>query len=165
MTARRLFLMRHAQAAPGPEDKTRSLTPQGLAEAEAQGRAMRAKGYIPDLILCSPARRTRQTLQQILAGLGEIKTAFPEVAYYATVGQLHGLLRQADDRARQVMLVSHNPTIHGLAAFLTGDGPEEMVQSLALGYREGTLSVLEYDGESWDGLQPGGCRLVDLMAP
>ena len=61
---RELILLRHAHAesaAAGQDDRDRALSRQGLAEAEAAGRWLKDHGYLPDRVVCSPARRARET--------------------------------------------------------------------------------------------------------
>ena len=70
---RELILLRHAHAEPastGQADLDRPLSPEGLAEAEAAGRWMRENQLVPDRVLCSPSRRTRETLEAVLAAVG-----------------------------------------------------------------------------------------------
>lgn len=164
---RRLFLLRHAQAAPAQntEDKHRPLTKEGAAQAAALGRIMKAKGYIPDFVICSPARRAQQTMRRIFDATGEIPAASPAVAYYSTVGQLYEMLKQIDSNKRSVLLVSHNPSIHGLAKFLAGLGAGHTVSRLNVEYRECTLTVLDCPIDSWTTLMPGQNDLEDLLVP
>lgn len=164
---RKLFLLRHAQAAnpQGCEDKHRPLTPQGMADALALGKLMKAKNYIPDFIVCSPARRTQQTMRKILETLGDIPAVFPPVVYYSTAGQLYETLKQVNGNKQNVLMISHNPSIHGLARFLAGLGGEEAIQRLNSEYRECTLSFLECPIDGWMTLTPGENDLADLLVP
>ena len=78
---RELILLRHAHAeppAPGQEDFDRPLSLQGQAEAEAAGRWLKEHGYTPDRVVCSTARRTRETTEQALAA----RTGDSEFAVY-----------------------------------------------------------------------------------
>ena len=70
---RELILLRHAHAEPattGQSDLDRPLSPQGLAEAEAVARWLKEQGLVPDRVLCSPARRTRETLEAVMDAIG-----------------------------------------------------------------------------------------------
>ena len=72
---RELILLRHAHAEPGAAgqaDFDRPLSSQGLAEAEAAGRWLADQGLVPDRVLCSPARRTRETLEAFVSALRAI---------------------------------------------------------------------------------------------
>jgi phosphohistidine phosphatase len=71
----RLMLLRHAKSSwtdPGADDMDRPLTPRGRRAAQAMGRVMAAKRLLPDLVLCSPARRARDTWK---LAAEELKTA------------------------------------------------------------------------------------------
>lgn len=70
---RQLILIRHAHAespAPGQADADRALSPEGQAAAEAVGRWLLEHGLAPDCVLCSPARRARETLEAVLGVIG-----------------------------------------------------------------------------------------------
>ncbi|MER7967519.1 histidine phosphatase family protein [Streptomyces sp. NPDC096080] len=64
---RRLIVLRHAKSA-GPDgvgDFDRPLAPRGLRDAPAAGRRLREAGWFPDQVVCSPARRTRDTFDLV----------------------------------------------------------------------------------------------------
>src|SRR5690606_35624246 len=70
-----LILLRHAHAepaAPGGADIDRALSPEGLAEAESGGRWLQEQALVPDPVLCSPARRARETLEGVLGAIGYV---------------------------------------------------------------------------------------------
>ena len=72
---RELILLRHAHAEPagnGQADLDRPLSAEGLAEAEAAGRWLAENKLVPDCVLCSPSRRTRETLEAVLGAIGYV---------------------------------------------------------------------------------------------
>ncbi len=165
---RYLYLLRHAEAAPvqaGGDDKFRPLTRGGMAMASALGKVMKAKGYVPDFVICSPARRTQQTLRRLCETLGEIPVVYPPVAYYSTMGQLYEVLKEVDGDKENVLLISHNPSIHALARFLAGIGVGSAMDSLRHEYRECTMTVLECPIDHWSALMPEENDLYDLLLP
>lgn len=164
---RTLFILRHAQAAhpQGAADKHRPLTQQGMADAIALGRLMRAKGYKPDFIICSPARRTQQTMRKILESIGETQTVMPPAAYYTTTGQLYDLLKSVNGNVQNLLLISHNPSVHSLVRFLVGLGHDESIMRLNAEYQECTLSVLDCPIDGWATLMPAQNDLADLLVP
>ncbi len=117
---RELILLRHAHAestVPGQPDLERPLSAEGEAEAEAAGRWLRDRALVPDLALCSPARRTRQTLEAVLAQAGYFEQRLEDEIYEASPGTLAALA----DRYREVerlLLVGHNPGLERLAALM-----------------------------------------------
>ncbi|WP_374012785.1 histidine phosphatase family protein [Pseudoxanthomonas koreensis] len=117
---REVILLRHAHAEPasaGQADIDRPLSPQGLAEAEAAGRWLEAQGLLPDRVLCSPARRTRETLEAVLEVTGYAEQRLEEAIYEATPGTLIGLLEAQQDVER-LLMVGHNPGMERLVALL-----------------------------------------------
>ena len=117
---RQLILLRHAHAEPaitGQSDFDRPLSPQGLAEAEAAGRWLAEHGLVPDRVLCSPARRARETLEAVLEAIGYVEQRLEDAIYEATAGTL----AEVADNHREVerlMLVGHNPGFEHLAALM-----------------------------------------------
>ena len=117
---RELILLRHAHAepaAPGQADLDRPLSAEGLAEAESAGRWLKGNGWVPDCVLCSPSRRTRETLEAVLGEVGYIDQRIEPSIYEATPGGLIALADAHRDVGR-LMLVGHNPGLERLAALL-----------------------------------------------
>ena len=124
---RELILLRHAHAEPaenGLADIDRPLSPHGLAEAEAAGRWLLEQRLVPDRVLCSPARRTRETLEAVLGLTGYVEQRLDERVYDATPGTLAALVDEQRDVER-LLLVGHNPGLEQLVALMssgqTGD--------------------------------------------
>ena len=83
MTAqgRQLMLLRHAKAelgGPGMTDFERPLAGRGRKAAARMGRYLAENGLAPDLVLCSPARRTRETWEIASAALPPAETRFQD---------------------------------------------------------------------------------------
>lgn len=118
---RELILLRHAHAdaaAPGQADIDRPLSLHGQAEAEAAGRWLKLHGFMPDQVLCSPARRTRETVERVLDAIGYVDLRIDERIYEATPGTLMELVDEHRDVAR-VLMAGHNPGFEQLLALLT----------------------------------------------
>ena len=123
MTERTLILMRHAKAdrPPGVRDEDRPLTARGHADAAAAG-AWLARGRLrPDLVLCSPAKRTRQTWHGVAVALAADSTPtvrYERELYEGDAEDLLTVLRGVDPNARTVLLIGHNPAVSQLSAML-----------------------------------------------
>ncbi len=117
---RQLILLRHANAepaSPGQADIDRPLSPHGLAEAEAAGRWLVDNKLVPDRVLCSPARRARETLEAVLGLTGYVEQRLDERIYEATPGTLVAVVDEHRDLER-VLVVGHNPGLERLAALM-----------------------------------------------
>jgi phosphohistidine phosphatase len=118
---RQLVLLRHAHAesaTAGQRDFDRPLSTEGQAEADAAGVWLEQHGYRPDRIVYSPARRTSETLERVLAVLGNGLDARPDPRIYeATPGTLIAI---ADEHRAcgRVLLVGHNPGLEQALALL-----------------------------------------------
>lgn len=117
---RQLILLRHAHAEPpmpGQADFDRPLSTVGLAEAEAAGRWLGEQGLLPDRVLCSPARRTRETLDAVLSHVDGLDRRLEQSIYEATPGTLAALVDGHADVER-LLLVGHNPGLEQLVALM-----------------------------------------------
>ncbi len=117
---RELILLRHAHAeppAPGQSDLDRPLSAEGNAEAEAAGRWLRDQRLVPDLVLCSPARRTRETLESVLGQVGYVDQRLEDDIYEASPGALATLVDRHQEVER-LLVVGHNPGLERLVALL-----------------------------------------------
>ncbi|KAF1712267.1 phosphoglycerate mutase [Pseudoxanthomonas kalamensis DSM 18571] len=117
---RELILLRHAHAepsAPGQADIDRPLSAHGLGEARAAAAWLAEHRWHPDRVLCSPARRTRETLSALQEAIPGLDCQLEESIYEASPGDLATLA----DRHREVerlLMVGHNPGFEQLAALL-----------------------------------------------
>jgi len=117
---RELILLRHAHAEPvqpGQGDAERPLSMAGLAEAEAAAHWLKGHGLKPARVLCSPARRSRQTVERVLEVLGFVDVRYEPRIYDALPGTLMTVLDEHAEIDR-VLMVGHNPGFEQTAALL-----------------------------------------------
>jgi phosphohistidine phosphatase len=156
MTERVLVLLRHAKAEhpAGVADVDRRLTPRGHADSGAAGAWLAGQGLVPDLVLCSPSRRTRGTWHGVKLALGaDIEPVFDPRLYDGGVAEALELLAETSPDRGTVLVIGHNPTVSALAALLDpGDGPPD-------GLRTCGLAVHRVDS-AWMALGPDGAPLV-----
>jgi phosphohistidine phosphatase len=113
----RLYIVRHAEAAPDSPDELRALTPGGHEQARALGRRLADEGVRPDAILTSPLLRARETAKDL--GLGESEPD-ERLAPGATVEDVRAAVA---GRGETVVVVGHQPDCGRAVAALTR-GPE-----------------------------------------
>lgn len=153
-TQRRITLLRHAKAVPDErgDDHARVLAPQGREAAVTLGDWLRANGLMPELVLCSTAARTRETL----GALHEIlPTELHKNLYLGSAGDMLALLHAADPAVRHLMLIGHNPGMHALAATLAGQFVRE-ADGDAMVHHFPTCGLVSMivDAPSWRDVQP-----------
>src|SRR4029079_10633398 len=88
-------------------------------------RALSESAFEPALFVCSPPRRTRDTLALVLTELKvEPKVVYDDALYHASPGEMLAMLRDVPPSATRVLLVGHNPEIQTFALDLVGSGPK-----------------------------------------
>jgi phosphohistidine phosphatase len=161
------MLLRHAKSDwPDVPDRDRPLAKRGRRDAPRIGRWLRDHGYLPDVVVCSAARRARQTWELVAPELGgEPSVRFEPRAYAASAMTLLYLARELPGRYRAALLIAHNPGLSELAASLaeqpTKDGAS---RHLKQGLPTAGVAVLEFAGD-WPDLVPGQARLLDFVVP
>jgi len=157
---RELILLRHAHAEPaenGLADIDRPLSPHGLAEAEAAGRWLLEQKLLPDRVLCSPARRARETLEAVLSLTGYVEQRLEQRIYEATPGTLAALVDEHREVER-LLVVGHNPGMERLVALMhSGQSGDYR------GMPTASVAVLSLPMEA--SIEPGIARLAAFWWP
>ncbi|MGH3231688.1 MAG: SixA phosphatase family protein [Streptosporangiaceae bacterium] len=175
---RKLVLLRHAKSAwPDAPDHERPLARRGQRDSPVMGRWLRAAGHLPDQVLCSTARRARETWQLAQAGLGATPpVSFDDRMYQGSAAQLLDLIHRAPPAARTLLIVGHDPAIPELALTLAAatspahpgavsdTAPSAMSDRMRAKFPTAAIAVLEFTG-NWDQLGPGSARLTRFMIP
>jgi phosphohistidine phosphatase len=160
--AKRLFLLRHAKSSwedPQLDDHDRPLAPRGLRAGKLLAEHMRGEGIRPALVLCSSARRARETLAALDVD-GEVQV---EAALYgASADRLLERLRGVPAAVQSTMLIGHNPGIQSLAVSLASRGAQ--VARVQRKFPTGALATLDFAGD-WIELRPGSAELADFVRP
>ena len=162
---KRLWLLRHAKSSwddPALPDRDRPLAPRGHRAADRMAEQLRANAPDVDLVLCSSALRTRETLERMTGAFGDAEVVVEDALYGASDDELLERLRVVDDASDTVALIGHNPGIADLATTLAGSGKE--LERLRAKFPTGALAVLEFDGP-WRGLATGRADLVSFVTP
>jgi len=158
---KRILLLRHAKSSwddPSLPDRERPLAPRGRRATERIARHLAQTDLRADLVLCSSARRTRETLEGLGDALGQAETSFEDALYAASDEELLERLRALPEEVERVALIGHNPGLHDLAVDLTRAGRK------LERYPTGALAVLDVGGP-WSDLGSGRAKLVAFVTP
>jgi len=168
---RTLMLARHAKAKNGQDcpDHDRELASQGHLDAHAVGVWLSdpTRAVVLDLVLCSTAERTRETLDGIRAGGASVKdTRFDRRLYDAGAAGLLDVLREVPDSVSAVLMIGHAPGIPVLATALAynDSGSTDDFERLSMGFPTAGVAVLGFDG-SWPSLAPETAYLREFVVP
>lgn len=164
-----LSLLRHAKSSWGDtalKDFDRPLNERGREAAPMMGALMRRDGLKPDHILCSPAVRTRQTVDLVRETYPALGPAeFQARLYHATPVMLLRSVHEVPEVTRHVLLVGHNPGLHQLAVWLTGSGLPSKRKALEEKLPTTGLAVLTFDVALWQDVRPGTGHLRLFARP
>jgi phosphohistidine phosphatase len=167
--ARTLLLLRHGKSSwsdPTLSDHDRPLAPRGERAAGLIAAHLRSEGIRPALVLCSSARRTRDTLAAVQPSLDETTEVRVEDGLYgAGATAIVALLRTVDAAVPSVMVIGHNPGLEDLALALAGDGAETAVRQLRTKFPTGALATLELRSSAWPELAFGDAFLLSVVLP
>lgn len=162
----RLYLLRHAKAqwpAPGTRDFDRALDATGLADAADMGALMKARSFLPARVLCSTARRARETWEAAAPHLAVSDITFTDGLYSSDSAGYVELIR-AFDGEDALLVIGHNPMMEDLAFALARDGSAEAMESVASGFPTCGLAVLRFSRPLSE-IGPRDGYLEDFLSP
>jgi phosphohistidine phosphatase len=163
-----LFLLRHAKSSwadPTMSDRERPLAARGERAARRIAAYLESQRIRPELVLCSPARRTRDTLDLLQPALPRrTKVRIDDGLYGADADEIMQRLRAVDAQVGSVMVVGHNPGLEDVAMELAGDGDDAAMAQLRTKFPTAALARLELDS-GWSQLGAGRAYLAALVLP
>ena len=154
----RLILLRHAKSAwntDAPTDHARPLNKRGQRDAPRVGAALRDRGWIPEIVLCSDARRTTETWARMGPELApEAPVLYRADLYHAGVSQLTPLLAARTEQT--VLVIGHNPGIEEMLLYFSGQDRE---------ITTGNAALLTTTATRWEQAGHRAWTLVELIRP
>jgi phosphohistidine phosphatase len=157
----RLILFRHAKSDWSDSrvpDQERGLTQRGVRAARTMGEFLTAIDQVPDMALCSLARRARETVD--LARRQGRWACKPQVEPSLYTFQPEDLLlavQSLQNAPPKLLITGHEPALSGLASSLIGEA--------RLRFPTGCMARIDLDCDEWSEVAPGGGELRWLMPP
>lgn len=162
-----LYLLRHAKAVPleeGGPDRERPLEQRGRRAAQAMAQWIAEQRLAPTLVLCSPALRTRQTLDIVaLAFPHPPEILVEDRLYLAEARQLLARLHRLSADTASVLLVGHNPGFYDLSIILSEVETGPLIARLG-GFPTGALACFQIE-VPWAHLDRRQARLTAVVTP
>jgi len=169
MLMKTIFLLRHAKSSwddTSRDDHDRPLNQRGERAAALVGQFLKQESLIPDLILCSSAKRTQETLARLQAIIGDDHPALIEPdLYLAAADVLFERLRKVGEDAASVMLIGHNPGLEDLAATLIAPKATALEEKLAAKFPTGGLAMIRLPGTRWRDIKRRSGSLELFVVP
>ncbi len=156
---KKLLLIRHAKATHKPVfiDFERPLTSSGVADAGVMAERIKHNKLTPELIIASPALRTKATADIITQHLLISKAQTNTLIYDASEKTLLEVVNTFPDQHEFIGLVGHNPGITQILYILTNSYQEMDTCSVAL--------ITFDDADSWAEVSAGTGKLVSYDSP
>ena len=165
-----LYLLRHAKADrsnPAISDYDRPLSDRGTATARSVGRTMRARGWLPQMVLCSAARRAVETWEAVEPELAASPSSINlRELYLAPPTRLLSILHHQPKSVAAILLIGHNPGIASLVNALAGPkSATPAIARLGSGYPTATLGLVSLAIDAWTEIGRGESQLSHFLYP
>lgn len=162
----RLILVRHAKSAwddPSLADFDRPLTKRGIEAAAWVGDTLNRRGLAAERVVCSTARRTRETLELLMSRMpGNLPRAdmvWSDAVYARRDRDYLALIAEQGGEAGVLLVVGHNSAMEDTALALTGGDP-------AIGrFPTGGVAVIGFEASAWGDIAPGSGHLIHFLRP
>jgi phosphohistidine phosphatase len=161
-----LYLLRHAKSSwddPDLDDADRPLAPRGREAAARIAAHIRARGLAPQLVICSPAVRARQTLEGLGHAIGDARVEIDPAIYDAHEADLLEVLRRVESEIDSTMMIGHNPSIERLALLLAAEST--LLDDLRQKFPTAALATLTFEVAEWQELRAGRGELTEFVKP
>src|SRR5262245_33661057 len=163
---RTLFLLRHAKSSwddSSLRDHERPLAKRGRRATKVIARHLRSQSVRPELVLCSSAKRTQETLDRLRDALpDDVEVRVERGLYLASAVDLLDGVRLVPAELGSVLLIGHNPAIQELALSLARATAE--VDPIRQKFPTAALATLIFEGP-WEQLSPGAAELTAFVKP
>lgn len=164
-----LLLLRHAKSSwepPGRSDIDRPLNKRGRRAGVRLASWFKAQKLRPALVLCSPAKRTRETLELVQDAWGKPpEIHYQERLYLAEADELLAWLHDLSDAIPSVLVIGHNPGLQELALRLLPQSAADTSARIAGKFPTGALLRLSTRAKNWSQLGPDKTKLVAYVIP
>jgi phosphohistidine phosphatase len=164
-----LYVLRHAKSGwddPDLADHDRPLDLRGERAALVMGRYLAQRRFIPDLILCSTARRAVDTSTLVISQWSTRPAIECDRTLYLT-GEKRVLQRlgQVADSVRAVLVIGHNPDLHDLVVALARRGDQERLADLAAKFPTAAFAAIKLPLEHWSDIVSVAGTLINYTVP
>lgn len=166
---KKVILLRHAKSSwddPQLDDHDRPLNARGKAAAPVIAEWLRDRQHMPDLVLCSSAKRTKQTVRRVRTVMPDLPK--PEVErglYHASPIVLKERLARLPADCDAVLVVGHQPGLGAFARKLADGRETRRCKRAYEHFPTAAAAVMELDVDDWSEIAFASARFVDFAKP
>lgn len=155
---KKLLLIRHAKAEKDgfAKDFDRPLKYPGIQDARFMADRLKEKAIIPQLIVTSPALRTKTTAEIFADAFHLPDPATKKSIYEASRETWLKVINGLPNEYNTIAVVGHNPGVAEILRYLTGEGRE---------VHTSTVAVVDFDINSWAEITGDSGKLVYYSSP
>ena len=158
---RNLYLIRHGKSdwdADYGKDHDRPLAARGQRDAGKIGAYLKRASVHPDLVLCSSAVRTRETLDLVMEAAGwRSEVSVVKQLYLADPQEVIALIASQPDSVQTLAVIGHQPFTGQVASHFLGGRHLEVPTACVIG--------MEFDAPSWESVRQEQGRLLMHLLP
>ena len=141
-----ILLIRHGEAEykSANGDFDRELTNNGKKQIEKTANCIKAIQIRPQIIICSPATRTEETIRIICdkLGMNEKEVNYNSDLYYKGMDAYIDQVVSTNDDFDSLLMVGHNPAISQLANYFCSNSFEGLTTGAVVGF---TVDVEQWE--------------------
>lgn len=164
-----LILFRHAKSSwsdPDLADFDRPLNDRGQQAAPRMGEWLKEERLVPDLVLVSAARRTRDTWTLAAPALeGSVPVRVESDLYHADPSVILDRIRSTGTGVRRLMVIGHNPGLETLARGLVEEGRKKQLRRMYEKFPTSAVAVIDFSADEWASIEPGTGTLRAFVRP
>ena len=147
-------------------DHIRPLNPRGEEAASRIGAYMARHALVPDYVLCSTSRRTRDTWALVAKELTKIPSpSYDRRLYNAEPDAILAVLRETAPEIHALLVIGHNPGLHDLAILLIASGDVDQRERLREKLPTSGIVVIDFAVDAWSAIHRQGGRLDRFVIP
>ncbi|MCP5361988.1 MAG: histidine phosphatase family protein [Hyphomicrobiales bacterium] len=167
---KQIFALRHSKAGQTnkklTDDHERPLTQKGVELCEQIAENLTSLSVVPQVIICSTSRRTKQTADNLLEQLKQdIPVYYSSKLYLASVEDIYDEIHGLSDEIDNVLLLGHNPGLQLFCMSVSGMGSKNLYRDMKNHFPPGALAQFELDIASWVEVAPRAAKLEGYLNP
>jgi phosphohistidine phosphatase len=143
-----LLVMRHAKSdweSGASSDFDRPLNSRGKNDAPEQGKEIKKRKLIPELIISSPANRALSTAKLASKEFDyNDEILLDEDFYFGNITDIVEKIKLTSNKINRIMIVGHNPTWSSIVELLSGKYVEMKTASVA---------VINFETSKWSEIE------------